>query len=141
VDIFEPQVRSYVMSRIKKTNTKPELIVRSFLFRKGLRFRIHRRDLPGNPDIILKKYKIVVFVNGCFWHGHKNCKLHRMPKSRPEYWIPKIEGNVSRDHKNQLALSQMGWNVLTIWECQIRRGNEYLNELYKSIRKVNLFGR
>jgi len=108
------------MSGIKGKNTRPELIVRKILHRSGFRFRLHRKDLPGKPDIILPKYRTVIFVNGCFWHGHENCHLFRMPKSRQEFWEKKICGNVARDTKNRLLLSELGWGVLTIWECSLK---------------------
>lgn len=123
------------MSKIRKTNTKPELLVRKFLFGKGLRYRIHNKKLIGNPDIVLSKFKTVVFVNGCFWHAHENCKLNRMPKSNTDYWIPKILGNVERDKKNQEQLKQLGWNVLTIWECELsnQKIDQTLMNLYTNI--------
>jgi len=111
-DVFEPSARSYVMSQIKKKDTKPELVVRRFLFKKGYRYRLHDKKLPGNPDIVLKKHRSVITINGCFWHAHKECKYNRMPKSNRDYWIPKIEKNVSRDRINLLKLRKLGWNVL-----------------------------
>jgi len=122
-DVFEPEVRSYVMSRIRKTDTKPELAVRKHLFRNRFRYRIHYRKLPGNPDIVLPKYKVVVFVNGCFWHAHKGCKYNKLPKSNRGYWVPKIEKNVERDKKNKKELKQLGWLVLTVWECEVEKLN------------------
>lgn len=114
--------RSYVMSKIRKTNTKPELLVRKYLFKKGFRYRLYNKNLPGNPDIVLPKYKIIIFVNGCFWHAHVDCKYNRMPKTRTEYWIPKIEGNAQRDQVNKLKLEALGWKVITVWECELKKG-------------------
>ena len=113
--------RSATMSRIRKTNTKPEIIVRKALFKNGLRFRIHDKTLPGCPGIVLKKHKTIIFVNGCFWHAHEGCKLNRMPKTRTEYWIPKIIRNAARDGISKLKLEDMGWSVLTIWECDLKK--------------------
>jgi DNA mismatch endonuclease (patch repair protein) len=133
--------RSEIMSKIRKTNTRPELLTRKFLFSKGLRFRIHSKKLPGSPDIILPKYKAVIFVNGCFWHAHKDCKFNRTPKSNTNYWIPKILRNVERDKKNRKALKKLRWNVLTIWECDLMkdRGEKSLNKLHKKIIALNKF--
>ena len=109
------------MARVKSANTQPEIFVRSLVHRLGYRFRIHRRDLPGTPDLALPKYRTVVFVHGCFWHQHNCSRGRRQPTSNPEYWIPKLARNVSRDAKAKMALQQMGWRVLTIWECQLRK--------------------
>ena len=108
------------MSRIRKTNTKPELKVRKHLFANGFRYRLYGRKLPGNPDVVLPKYKSVVFVNGCFWHAHEGCKLNRMPKTRQEYWVPKITGNVERDKRNTKELWKLGWKVFVVWECELK---------------------
>jgi len=118
-DIFEPEARSYIMSKIRKTDTKPEIVVRKYLFKNGFRFRIHVKQLIGNPDIVLKKYKTVIFVNGCFWHAHKGCKHNKPPKSNTNYWVPKIKGNVERDKNNKKTLAAQGWKVLTVWECEL----------------------
>jgi len=113
--------RSYTMSRIRKTNTKPELLIRSHLFKAGFRYRLYNKKLPGNPDIVLPKYKAIVFVNGCFWHAHEGCKYNKMPKTRTEYWIPKITGNAQRDKINLKALKKLGWKIFVIWECELRK--------------------
>ena len=113
--------RSHIMAKIRKTDTKPELIVRQFLFKCGFRYRLHAKKLPENPDIVLSKYKTAIFVNGCFWHAHEGCKLNRMPKSRQEYWVPKINGNVKRDIVNHKQLDDLGWRVLVVWECELRK--------------------
>jgi len=111
------------MSKIQAKNTKPEIIVRKFLFSKGFRFRIHQRNLPGKPDVVLKKHNAVILINGCFWHAHKNCKLSKVPRSRQSYWIPKLQGNIQKDRIVMKELKKSGWRVLVIWECEIR-GND-----------------
>lgn len=124
------------MAAIKGKDTKPEMIVRKYLFSRGLRFRVQVRKLPGNPDIVLPKYKTVVFVNGCFWHGHEGCRYYRLPKSNVEFWENKIKNNVARDVRNEEKLKALGWRVIRVWECDIRKvagRKEYLNRLYKSI--------
>ena len=138
-DVHKQEVRSYIMSQIKSKDTKPEMIVRMFLFKKGYRYRLHVNSLPGNPDIVLQKYKTIIFVNGCFWHAHKNCKLNKLPKSKTEYWTPKILGNVERDSKNELYLRKDGWNVITIWECELSRANKSktLTGLLRYLKKVD----
>src|SRR5210317_1903352 len=120
VDILTPEKRSWNMSRIKGRDTKPEMKVRSFLHRAGYRFRLHRKDLPGKPDIVLPKYGTVIFVHGCFWHRHKRCKYAYEPKSRRQFWNKKFEENLHRDRKHKKALHKMGWNVIVVWECQVR---------------------
>lgn len=133
-DNHNKETRSYNMSRIKSTNSKPEEVVRKYLFRRGLRYRKNVASLPGKPDIVFPKYKTVVFVNGCFWHKH-TCGRFVWPTSNTEYWIPKIERNVLRDQQNQLALEKLGWRVLTIWECQLKKrvADEHLSSLYDLI--------
>lgn len=108
------------MSRIRAQNTSPELLVRSMLHRSGYRFRLHRRDLPGSPDIVLPKHNVVVFVHGCFWHRHARCRFAAMPKSRPEFWKQKFRANVRRDHRAAARLKRLGWRVIVIWECETR---------------------
>jgi DNA mismatch endonuclease (patch repair protein) len=122
-DVFTPEKRSEVMSRIRGRDTKPELALRSMLHRLGYRFTVNgpkNRSLPGKPDIVLPKYKTVVFVHGCFWHGHQGCPYFKMPQTRTEWWTAKIEGNRSRDRRNENAISAMGWRVIVVWECRIR---------------------
>lgn len=109
------------MSRIKSTGTIPEQMVCKYLFSKGLRYRKNVKYLPGKPDIVLAKYKTVVFVNGCFWHGHKDCKYFVMPKSNTRFWEEKIRCNIQRDQKSYEDLTEMGWNVLIVWECQLKK--------------------
>lgn len=120
-DIVSPEKRSEMMSGIRGKDTKPEIIVRRLLHRLGYRFRLHRKDLPGRPDIVLPKWRTVIFVNGCYWHGHKNCHLFRPPKTRTEFWTNKIESNQTRDRRNQVALQDADWKVLVIWECAVSK--------------------
>ena len=120
-DIVSPEKRSEMMSGIRGRNTKPEIIVRRLLHKLGYRFRLHRKDLPGKPDIVLPKWNIAVFVNGCYWHGHEDCDLFRPPKSRMEFWTGKIEGNRARDRRNHAALQEAGWKILIIWECAVSK--------------------
>lgn len=119
-DNHSKEVRSKNMSHIRSTNSKPEEIVRKYLFSKGFRYRKNVRSLPGCPDIVLPKYKTVIFVNGCFWHKH-NCGRFVWPSSNIEYWIPKINRNVERDKENQNKLTEMGWKVLIVWECELKK--------------------
>ncbi len=121
MDIVTPEVRSGMMSGIRGKDTAPELKVRRFLHANGFRFRLHRKDLPGRPDIVLPKYKACIFVNGCFWHRHKDCKLASEPKSREEFWNKKFSENVARDTKNYKALQASGWRVAVLWECGLRK--------------------
>lgn len=109
------------MSRIRSKNTKPEIIVRSLLHRMGFRFRLHRKDLPGKPDIVLPKYKTVIFVHGCFWHRHKGCTKCTTPSTNKNFWINKFKKNVENDEKHNKKLKKMGWKVITIWECEARK--------------------
>ena len=135
-DNHTKEVRSKNMSHIRSTNTKPEETVRKYLFSRGLRYRKNVRSLPGCPDIVLPKYKTVIFVNGCFWHMH-DCGRFVWPSTNKEYWIHKITRNVERDAENQRILSKQGWKVLTIWECQLKKkvARENLSHLYDSITK------
>jgi DNA mismatch endonuclease (patch repair protein) len=122
-DVFTPQKRSEVMSRIRGRDTKPELALRSMLHRLGYRFTVNgpkNKSLPGRPDLVLPKYRIVIFAHGCFWHGHENCPAFRLPKSNIDFWKTKIEGNQARDLKNENALRHLGWPVVTIWECALK---------------------
>lgn len=122
MDSLSPEQRSERMRRIKAADTKPEMVVRRLVHRLGYRFRLHRRDLPGSPDLVFPCRKKVIWVHGCFWHRHPdpNCKLARMPKSRLEFWRPKLEENRVRDLRNESALREMGWDALVVWECQLR---------------------
>ena len=118
-DVFSKSKRSEIMSRIRGKDTGPEMVIRKALFANGFRYRLHVKNLPGKPDIVLPKYNAVVIVDGCFWHGHKNCKFFRMPKSRISFWRKKIDANRARDVKNRRKLRRLGWNVIQIWECQL----------------------
>lgn len=118
-DIVSPMKRSQMMAGIRGKNTKPEMSIRSSLHRRGYRFRLHRPDLPGTPDLVLPKHRAVVFVNGCFWHGHK-CHLFKWPKSRPEFWRLKIEANIERDRTTKELLTSSGWRVARVWECAMK---------------------
>src|SRR3989337_1127452 len=120
MDIIPKERRSWNMSRIRARNTKPERIVRSVLHRQGARFRLHRKDLPGCPDIILPRYLLVIFVHGCFWHRHNGCKYTYTPKSRVEFWKDKFERNVRRDTQAREELKNLGWSVGIVWECETR---------------------
>jgi DNA mismatch endonuclease (patch repair protein) len=120
IDVHRPEVRSYNMSMIKSKDTKPELLVRRFLHLNGFRFRLHANALPGRPDIVLKKYNTVIFVHGCFWHGHGGCKYFVTPQSRTEWWMKKISKNKLNDRSKFKALQQLGWKIVTVWECQLR---------------------
>lgn len=120
-DKLTPQRRSWNMSRIRSAGTKPEMVLRSVLHRMGFRFRLHRRGLPGRPDIVLPKYHTVIFVHGCFWHQHPGCIEAVRPKTNEKYWAAKLEGNVKRDKKNRRALRREGWRVFRFWECQIEK--------------------
>ena len=119
-DVFSEEKRSWVMSRVRGKDTTPERKVRSLLFAMGYRFRLHRKDLPRIPDIVFPGRKYVIFVHGCFWHGHDCARGARVPKDNRDYWVAKIARNVERDRKNQAALSALGWRVLILWECGIR---------------------
>ncbi|NDV58211.1 very short patch repair endonuclease [Bacteroides sp. 519] len=120
MDIWDKKKRSEVMSKIRSKNTKPEILLRKALFAKGYRYRINEKKLPGKPDIVLPKYKTVIFINGCFWHNHENCKYAYIPKTNTDFWINKITANKKRDKLNLQKLTSMGWNIITIWECDIR---------------------
>ena len=132
-DVKTPEQRSRNMAAIKGKDTKPEMIVRKYLFSRGLRFRVQVRKLPGTPDIVLPKYKTAIFVNGCFWHGHEGCKYFRLPKSNVEFWKEKIERNIERDRESMQALLDLGWKVVRVWECELRnkanRSEEHTSEL------------
>lgn len=122
-DVVDWQTRSRMMSGIRGKNTKPEIFIRKALHAGGYRFRLHRKDLPGSPDIVLPKYRAVILINGCFWHGH-DCRLFKWPKTRPDFWREKIERNIRRDQRNQANLKQLGWRLCILWECQIKGGGD-----------------
>lgn len=120
-DVHSPEVRSYNMSRIRSADTKPELLLRKLLFANGFRYRLHDRTLPGKPDIVLKKYSTVIFMHGCFWHGHEGCKYFKIPATRTEWWSNKIARNVSSDELSRQKLAALGWKVIVVWQCELRK--------------------
>jgi len=128
-DVFSQEERSWIMSRVKGRDTKPEILVRSFIFRMGFRFRIHRSDLPGTPDIVLPRHSMVIFVHGCFWHGHKHCPRSKRPTTNKNFWNEKLDGNIKRDERYRRVLRQMGWKVLIIWECETKNPEKLLRKL------------
>ncbi len=119
-DVHSKETRSYNMSRIRSTHTKPEMLVRKFLHAHGYRYTLHNKKLPGKPDIVLPKYKTIVFIHGCFWHGHDNCKYYVVPKTRTDWWLNKINTNKANDEKALKALKKEGWKIITIWECDLK---------------------
>lgn len=123
MDVVSPEKRSQIMSAVKSKDTKAEILVRHYLWSQGFRYRIHRKDLPGKPDISIAKYKLAIFIHGCFWHGHEGCSRGRLPKTKLEYWEPKIQANKSRDRIVQEELDRMGWNTIVIWDCELRTKN------------------
>lgn len=135
VDVVDKATRSRMMSGIQGKNTKPELLVRKYLHRRGLRYRLHAKNLPGKPDLVFPKYKVVVFVHGCFWHHHTGCKYATTPSSRVDYWTNKLSENITRDNYQVAALEGLGWRVFVVWECELRNGNERLSSLYSEITK------
>jgi DNA mismatch endonuclease (patch repair protein) len=141
-DRISPAKRSWNMSCVRSADTSPELVVRSALHRMGFRFRLHIKDLPGRPDITLPKYRTAIFVHGCFWHRHKNCPKASMPKTHAPFWEEKFKSNMRRDQRARRALRNAGWQVLTIWECEVKRKKEILqSHLRKAIEtRSNLRG-
>ena len=135
-DVHEPEVRSYNMSQIKGKDTKPEIMVRRFLHTNGFRYRLHDRKLPGKPDIVLNKYNTIIFIHGCFWHGHKECKYFVIPKTRTQWWLDKINGNKKKDRENITELQKFGWDVITIWECELKpeKREQTLKKLVKKLK-------
>lgn len=128
-DVHDIKTRSYNMSQIKGSNTKPEILVRKFLFSNGLRYKLHDKNLSGKPDIVLPKFESVVFVHGCFWHGHKNCRKFVVPKTRTTFWLNKINTNKVNDKKHTTALRKDGWKVITVWECELKKETTLLKIL------------
>lgn len=131
VDSLSPKDRSEIMARVRSKNSRPEMLVRKLVFSLGYRYRLHQKSLPGCPDLVFRSRRKVILVHGCFWHRHAGCGLARMPKSRLEFWLPKLEGNKLRDRRNKRALAREGWKVLTVWECQIGKPER----LRKTIRR------
>ena len=134
-DTISKKHRSWNMSRIRSKDTTPEMRVRSALHREGYRFRLHNENLPGRPDLVLKKLKTAIFVHGCFWHHHRKCKRANLPKSNRNYWLPKIHGNIERDKECRKALKKSGWKVIIIWECQTKDPEKILKVFGKGIKK------
>lgn len=130
-DVHSKEVRSHNMSRIRSKNTKPELLVRKFLFANGFRYRLHNKLLPGKPDIVLNKYHTVIFIHGCFWHKHENCKYAYVPASNTNYWLPKLDKNVEKDTYAIKELKKMNWKVLVVWECDLKP-----NKQAKNLKKI-----
>jgi DNA mismatch endonuclease, patch repair protein len=120
VDNLSPAERSEIMARVRSKDSKPELVVRRLVHALGYRYRLHVKGLPGRPDIVFRKRRKIIFIHGCFWHRHASCALARLPKSRLEFWVPKLEANKQRDQQNKRALVKEGWKVLTIWECELK---------------------
>ena len=139
-DKMTPEQRHRCMANIRSKNTKPEVIVRKFLFAHGFRFRINVKRLPGTPDIVLKKYRTCIFINGCFWHGHEGCRYYVLPKSNTEFWKAKIERNRERDLDRRIKLRDMGWHVIQFWECQLKPKvrEENLQGLLYTLNKIML---
>ena len=139
VDTISKEQRSATMAKVHSKNTKPEILVRSLLFRRGYRFRICQPCLPGKPDIVLKKYKSAIFVHGCFWHGHDNCKNARIPKSNVEFWTNKIKRNKERFAEVKRQLELEGWKVIVIWECELTKGKieKTIQDLFSQIQALN----
>jgi len=135
-DVHEPEVRSYNMSRVKGKNTRPEVEIRKALHGAGFRFKLDgtykSQKLPGNPDLVLPKYKTVVFVHGCFWHAHRGCKYFKIPETRADFWKNKLMGNRERDEKNENLLRERGWNVLIVWTCELKKKEEK-NQRFKKL--------
>jgi DNA mismatch endonuclease Vsr len=123
-DTLTSERRSWNMSRIRGRDTAPEMLLRSLLHRAGFRFRLHAKQLPGRPDVVLPRYRTAIFVHGCFWHRHPGCRNATSPTTRREFWQEKFEGNVSRDARNRAALEAAGWTVLTVWECELKADAE-----------------
>lgn len=126
--------RSDIMRAVKRAHTAPEMIVRQELHALGLRFRLHRRDLPGSPDIVLPRLRTVIFVHGCFWHRHSDCRYATTPKTRQEYWLPKFAANIERDARKEAQLQALGWRVLLVWECETKRREELTLRLRRELK-------
>ena len=130
-DTHTAQQRRFNMQQIKSTNTKPEMLVRKFLFAHGYRYKLHDKKLPGKPDMVLPKYRTVIFVHGCFWHGHYNCKYYTVPKTNTDWWLNKINTNKANDTKAVKALKKDGWKIITVWECDLKPA-----KVEKTLKKI-----
>lgn len=135
-DVHSPEIRSYNMSKIRGKNTKPEIRVRSLLHQAGFRFRLHDKSLPGKPDIILPRYKTVIFVNGCFWHRHTGCKYASLPKSKIDFWKNKFDLNMKRDRQVSEELKKMNWRQLIIWECEIKNPDKVQKKIKEFFNEI-----
>ncbi|MGM9794770.1 MAG: very short patch repair endonuclease [Candidatus Aphodosoma sp.] len=135
-DVLSKEQRKRCMSHVRGKDTKPEVMVRQFLFAHGFRYRLYRKDLPGKPDIVLPKYKTVIFINGCFWHGHSSCKYATIPEANHDFWLAKISGNIERDKSNHAKLFELGWKVIEIWQCELKPKvrEQTLNNLLTELR-------
>lgn len=142
MDVHSKETRSYNISRIKSSNTKPEEIVRKYLFSKGFRYRKNDKRLPGTPDIVLPKYKTVIFVNGCFWHGHEGCRFFVVLKTNTEFWVNKIEANKQSDSRKTNDLQSLGWKVIVVWECQLKskKLNDTLCNIESKVKDGKQYG-
>lgn len=140
MDTLSAEQRHNNMAAIKGKGTKPEMIVRKFLWSRGFRYRVNNARLPGHPDIVLRKYRTCIFVNGCFWHGHKDCRYYVIPKTNTDFWIRKISRNIERDKQEQLQLARMGWHCITVWECELKREkrDETLESLAYTLNHIYL---
>lgn len=138
-DVHSKATRSYNMSRIRSKDTKPELLVRKFLHKNGFRYRLHVKDMPGKPDIVLPKYRTVIFIHGCFWHGHEGCKYYVVPKTRTEWWLHKIGTNTANDANAEKLLKALGWNIIKIWECELKKSSleDTSNNLLELLHKIS----
>jgi len=139
-DVHTPEQRSFNMSRVRSKDTKPELIVRKFLHAHGFRYKLHDKKLPGKPDLVLPKYKTVIFVHGCFFHGHEGCRYFVVPKTRTEWWLDKINGNRRRDNENNTKLTALNWRILTVFECELKPAirQETLQNLIHELNPVTV---
>ena len=138
MDIFTREKRSEIMAKVSSKDTKPEIIVRKFLFSRGFRFRKNVKNLPGKPDIVLRKYKTIIFINGCFWHGH-TCKRAGLPKNNHSFWEEKIAKNKTRDIENIRILEEMGWHVITVWQCELLNVTKRENKLGEIVNILHYF--
>lgn len=138
MDVHSKEIRSYNMSRIKGKDTLPELLVRKYLFSHGFRYRINDKKLPGKPDIVLPKYKTVIFINGCFWHGHDGCKYFVIPKTRTDWWLNKIKRTKQNDKTHHKLLNDAGWNIRIIWECELnpKQRESTLSSICEELKKI-----
>lgn len=139
-DVHTKEVRSFNMSQIRSKNTKPELVVRKYLFANGFRYRLHCKELPGKPDIVLPKFRTVIFVHGCFWHGHAGCKYYVVPKTKTDWWLNKITRNIQLDEENIVKLKLDGWNIITLFECELKKNNldATLRTIVNKLNKKNI---